>query len=346
MPDPELRHGAIYVQVLARDLLEQGYSEAQIFDGTGFRPDILGQKKPFALFDDIAGFYEHAAKLTGNDSLGFERGIKREMRRTGLICYVGLSAPTVRDFIQNIARYRRVFSDAVEIQTARLDQDGVLSWHFAVPSRIVRRQYVEFGASGLLSAMRRAANRNFSPSLVTFRHSRKTNLHGFERYFSCPVEFGAAENAFHFRREDLNLPLMTADNELYQVLVESCESVIGHKSRNVAPIIVDVERAIAERLATGEASQDSVARALGMSPRTLARRLSDENTTFFKTLEELRVSLAMSYLKDSDLVLAEIAFLLGYAGQSSFNDAFKRWTGRTPGQFRAEDAPNSHSSIP
>lgn len=329
------QHGAVFVQTLANDLLAAGFTQQQVFAGTGFGPDLIEQEKPFAPFDDIAGFFEHAASLSGNGVLGFERGARREMRRTGLISYVGLSSPTVRDFIKNIARYRRVFSDAVEVDIEQLESHGILRWYFAVPSTVRRRQYVEFGASGLLYAMRRAANREFCPRLVTFHHARNTQHDVFERFFGCSVRFGEKQNAYHFRKEDLDLPLMTADNELFKVLQEYCEVVLRDKSRNSPPIVVDVERAIADRLASGEASQEEIARVLGMSPRTLSRRLAEENTTFFKTLEQLRQALATSYLRDSDFVLAEIAFLLGYSGLSSFNDAFKRWTGQTPGQFRS-----------
>lgn len=332
--DSTPKHGAVFVQVLARDLLEQGFSEQKVFGGTGFGPSLLQKDKPFAPFDDIAGFFEHAADLTGDDTLGFLRGAKREMRRTGLISYVGLSSPTVSDFIQNVTRYRQVFSDAVEIDIGRLERDGILRWHFSVPTMVRRRQYVEFGASGLLHAMRQAANRNFCPKLVTLRHLRNTNVDVLERFFGCEVQFGAAHNAYYFHQKDLELPLMTADNQLYSVLTDYCEAILQDKSRNLPPIVVKVERAIADRLAKGEAHQEAVAVALGMSSRTLARRLADENTTFFKTLEELRSSLAVSYLKDSNLVLAEIAYLLGYSALSSFNEAFKRWTGQTPGQFR------------
>lgn len=328
------KHGAVFVQVLAKDLLEQGFSEEKVFGGTGFDTRLLEHDKPFAPFDDIAGFFEHAADLTGNDTLGFVRGAKREMRRTGLISYVGLSSPTVLDFIKNVTRYRQVFSDAVEIDISNLDRDGIMRWQFSVPSMVRRRQYVEFGASGLLHAMRQAANRNFCPKLVTLRHLRNTNVDVLERFFGCEVQFGAAHNAYHFHKTDLELPLVTADNELYSVLTEYCETILQDKSRNLPPIVIKVERAIADRLAKGEAHQEAVALALGMSSRTLARRLADENTTFFKTLEELRSSLAVSYLKDSNLVLAEIAYLLGYSALSSFNEAFKRWTGQTPGQFR------------
>lgn len=335
MKKPGPLHGAVWVQTLSRHLLELGYGEREVFGRTEFGPEVLDQEKPVAPFDHIAQFFEHASRLTGDDAIGFVRGSRREMRRIGLLCYVGLSAPTIEDFIRNVARYRRVFSDAVEVGTERLASDGMLSWYFVVPTRVRRRQFVEFGASGLIYTMRQAANRDFCPRLVTFRHARKTNIAVFERFFGCRVEFGAPDNAYFFDKADLALPLMTADNNLYQVLNEFCDRVLSEKSRNQPPILVRVERAIADRLASGEANQETVARALGMSARTLARRLADEETTFFRTLEGLRESLAASYLTESDFSLAEIAYLLGYAGLGSFNDAFKRWKNVTPGQYRA-----------
>lgn len=328
-------HGAVYAQELARYLLEQGFSEEQVFDGTGFGPKFLALEKPVAEFDHIAKFYEHAADLTGDDALGFQRGQKRDMRRAGLITYIGLSAPTVRDLIVNTARYRRVFSDAVEIDAAALDQSGRIGWYFNAPSSVTRRQFVEFGASGVLYGMRQCANRQFGPELVTFRHPRNSSLPEFERFFGCEVRFGAAANCMQFCQGDLDLPLLTADDELYRVLKTCCEGTLKSKARGVSDLILDVDRTIAERLGSGQANQDNVARALGMSSRTLSRRLADEGTTYFRVLEELRKSLAVSYLRDSDLSLAETSYLLGYAGLGSFNDAFKRWTGQTPGQFRS-----------
>lgn len=328
------QHGAIFVKTLAQDLLDQGYSEQEVFHGTGLDPSLLSVDKPFAGFDRVAAFFEHAADLTDNDVLGFVRGQKREMRRAGLIFYVGLSSPTVLDSIKNIARYRRVFSDAVEMDHQKLETEGVLKWHFSVPTSLKRRQFVEFSASGLLFDLRQCANRRFCPELVTFRHARNSNIAEFERFFGCGVEFGAPENTFRFRPADLALPLMTADDELYAILQKCCEDSLKVKSRNMPAVISDVERQIADRLAAGEANQESVAKSLGMSPRTLSRRLAQEDTTFFRVMEGLRRSLATSYLRDSNLVLAEIAYLLGYAGLSSFNDAFKRWTGQTPGQYR------------
>ncbi|WP_424985299.1 AraC family transcriptional regulator ligand-binding domain-containing protein [Microbulbifer sp. S227A] len=335
MPAQQYRHGAVYARSLAEYLLDQGYDRGRVFAGTAFGADLLAQDKPFAEFPDIAEFFEHAARLTGNDLLGFEQGIRRDMRRTGLLSYVGLSSPTVRDFIKNFARYRRVFTDVVELDETRLEQSGVLSWYFRVPARVDRRQLVEFGATGILSGLEKAACQKLRLRRVCFRHLRKTHIDVIERYLGCRVEFGARNNAFFFEPATLDLPLATADHELYAILRQYAEEVLERDRANGSPLIVDVERAITARLAAGEARQDVVARDLGLSSRTLARRLAQEDTTYFRTLSDLRQSLAVSYLRNSDLGLGEIAYLLGYSNLSSFADAFKRWVGMSPGRFRA-----------
>lgn len=327
-------HGAIYVKILAEELRGQGYTEQQIFVGSGLSAKSFEDRRPSAPFGKVAAFMENAAKLTNNDILGLQQGIKRDFHLSGLISYVGTASPTALDALKNIARYRRVFSDAIELNVDTLRKNGRLVWYFKVPSAIKRRQHVEFSAIGLLVSLRQGTNRDLCPEVVTFRHSRNTNLAAFARAFGCKVLFNQRENCLQFKAADLELPFVTADNELYAVLTEYCEIVLQEKSRNVSDLLVQVERAIADQLTTGEATQDHIAKALGMSSRTLSRRLAKEETTFFKTVEGLRRSLAECYLSNSDLVLAEIAFLLGYSGLSSFNDAFKRWTGKTPGQYR------------
>ncbi|MFV0513653.1 MAG: AraC family transcriptional regulator [Jhaorihella sp.] len=329
-----LLHGAVYAQVLAQELLQEGYSEHQVFHGSGIGPEILGQEKPVADFARVAAFFEHAAILTGNDLLGFQRGQQRDLRRSGLICYVGLASPTLHDFIVNFARYRRVFSDAIEADLEPLRREGRLPWYYNLPHSVDRRQHVEFAASGLIQAMRSNTGRRFCLERVTFRHTRSTRIAEFEQFFGCEVRFGTGENSFRFRAGDLNLPLMTADHELYSVLREFCEETLKRKARRGSTLIAEVERAITRRLAAGGATQDQVARDMGMSARTLSRRLAREDTTFFAVLDDLRKSLAKGYLRNSDLNLAETAYLLGYSGLGSFSGAFRRWTGQSPGQFR------------
>ncbi|WP_121067653.1 AraC family transcriptional regulator [Chachezhania antarctica] len=336
MPGTTPHHGAMLIQGFVRDLIDHGYSQKQIFDGSGVSPRIMTDEKPSLPFEQIASFFEHAAELTDNDLVGFERGAARELRRAGLICYVGTSSPTLADALRNVARYQRVFSDALEFDTSQMTSKNIVSWQYRVETRVQRRQYVEFSASGMMAVLRKATQRPFVPEFIHFKHARNTHTDVIEKFFGCKVSYARPMNQIGFRPHDLDLPLPAADDGLHTVLKDYCEDVLGRKNRNAPDIVIDVERAIVDRLASGEATQEEVGRALGMSARTLARRLAAEGTTFFGTVEELRHTLAVNYLKNSDIVLAEIAYLLGYSGMSSFNDAFKRWTGQTPGQFRKQ----------
>ena len=96
-----------------------------------------------------------------------------------------------------------------------------------------------------------------------------------------------------------------------------------------------VENAISSLLPHGRVVVDQVARSLGMSKRSLARRLSDEGLNFTEVLQQLRRDLAVRYLNDPKLQISEIAWLLGFNEVSAFTHAFKRWTGKTPSRMRA-----------
>jgi AraC-like DNA-binding protein len=97
-----------------------------------------------------------------------------------------------------------------------------------------------------------------------------------------------------------------------------------------------VENEVQRLLPHGKAQREEVAKAVRMSTRTLSRRLAGEGTGFEEILDELRRSLAHQYIKEPGLSLSQISWLLGYEGATSFNHAFKRWTGRSPSEVRAE----------
>ena len=128
------------------DLARDGIPPKQRLAGLSLKTEDLRQEGATVPFDKLATLFERAADLTGDDLIGFNRGIRRRFQRIGALAYVGLSAPTMRDMIKNIARYSQVFSDAVIINVDELDETGTLRWHFDIPVSIKRRQYLEFGA--------------------------------------------------------------------------------------------------------------------------------------------------------------------------------------------------------
>ena len=130
------------------------------------------------------------------------------------------------------------------------------------------------------------------------------------------------------------LPLIHADPYLYNLLLKYCEAAPTDRRGNVSQLRTRVENAISSLLPHGRVVVDDLARSLGMSKRTLARRLSDEGLNFTEVLQQLRRDLAIRYLDDPKLHISKIAWLLGFSEVSAFTHAFKRWTGKTPSQMR------------
>ena len=129
-------------------------------------------------------------------------------------------------------------------------------------------------------------------------------------------------------------PLLTADPTLLEALEPFCD--VGAKARRTASntLRAAVEKEVEKLLPHGKAQRRTVAKALVMSTRTLSRRLAVQDTTYEEVVDQLRCSLALQYLKDPGMSLSQIAWQLGYEQSSSFNHAFRRWTGRSPSEVR------------
>jgi AraC-like DNA-binding protein len=123
---------------------------------------------------------------------------------------------------------------------------------------------------------------------------------------------------------------------LNALLTRYCDEALAHRRDGLVPLRLEVENAIAPLLPHGKARAHEIARRLGLSHRTLARRLAGEGLSFSQILDELKVDLATRYLAEG-LSVSRIAWLLGYREVSAFTHAFKRWTGKSPRQSRRHD---------
>jgi AraC-like DNA-binding protein len=171
------------------------------------------------------------------------------------------------------------------------------------------------------------------PICVRMIHYRAQRTE-FSEYFGDNIEFGATTDEIIFSDRIMQLPIVSADPYLNEMLIGYCEDAISHRKKR-GSFQSTVENAIVPLLPHGKASAGEIARHLRLSPRTFARRLSLEGLTFSELLEGLRSDLAKRYLADRDLAISQVAWLLGYREVSSFSHAFKRWTGKTPRAARS-----------
>ena len=151
------------------------------------------------------------------------------------------------------------------------------------------------------------------------------------RFVGTGVEFGAATDEFTLNANARELPLIHADPYLNNLVLKYCEAALTGRRSNVSQLRTRVENTISSLLPHGKVVVDDVARSLGMTNRTLARKLSDEGSNFTEVLQQLRRDLADRYLHDPKLHISKIAWLLGFNDVSAFTHAFKR---KTPSQMR------------
>ena len=200
-------------------------------------------------------------------------------------------------------------------------------------ARHTDRHQVEFWARTLVRLCQTLTGTSIKPIRVTFAHPRCGASGELDAFFGCEVAFASEHDDVVFARGASQLRLVHADPYLNQVMIRSCDQVLSHQARLASSIRVRVENTLAPLLPHGTARAGEVARALGMSERTLARRLAEEGVTFLAVLDDMRKELALHYLADASLSISRIAWLLGYQEVSGFTHAFRRWTGQAPTQI-------------
>jgi AraC-like DNA-binding protein len=325
------RIDAVWVRAAAAELGRRGVPAASVFAAAGLRPDLVAAPRARIPYRAYAAFLEAAAEVGRDPLFGFKLGGAVDTREAGLIAYVCLNARDIGAALRNLERYITVFNEAMRVRlTAEPDQ---LALEMRLVDRGQHRQAIEFGLALAAQAIRKLSG-GAAPIDVIVAHSRRGGAGEFRRMLGCPVEFGRGRTVMRFDPQLAARQVPTADDRLLAVLVEHCQSILAARRPTTADLRRQVEQEILARLQGGGAKIEQIAEALGMSPRTLVRRLAAEGTGFGAILRELQKDLAIGYLGDSALGLAEIAFLVGYADASAFSHAFRRWTGRQPGAFR------------
>lgn len=305
-------------------LQRAGLSEREVESGR--RISAIGQSK----------LLEYAAEALGDNAFGLHLAQQTNPREARLLFYVTSAATNVGDTVALYARYCRIVNEAMDVKLAP-DQDGVIvEFNFVGLPRHHAFQSIEFTLAVTLKGLRELVGRRIRPMKVAFAHARNTHTREFERFFGCSVEFGAAFDQVSMSNETLALPLVTGDPHLLETLRSLCDEAASERHTPTETLRASVENEVQKLLPNGPADRGAVAKALCMSERTLSRKLADEGVTYAQVVDQLRRSLALQYVKERSLSLSQIAWLLGYEGSTSFNHAFRRWTGKAPSTARRE----------
>lgn len=331
------RAGAIAGAVLLRlvDLVaRRGHDADALCRAAGLRPGALREphaRVPYGVVDRLC---ERAVALLGDADLGLQLAqtlAPAVPDDPGALML--MASPTLRGAFERMVRHQRYWGDGP--RSALVAAPGGLTVRYALPGArgALRRHADECALAEFVVGARAMSGRDLSPRAVSFRHEEPADARAHRALFRCPIAFGAAHAGVTFDDDDLDRPLPHA-SEVYRAVFEAqVERAIAALPRDES-LSAAVRAVVAPALAGGRWSLDQTARALGVSARTMQRRLREEGATFAEVVDGVRREAAARYL-DEGASLAEVAARLGYAEPSAFHHAYKRWTGTTPEQARA-----------
>ena len=303
----------------------------------GLTPELIADPDERLSVRSQVRLLEEAAIALKDDRIGFTLAREFDLREIGLIYYVMASSQTLGEGLKRLARYSRVTNEAL-VFGYREGNSVTISLSYSGVPRHSDRHQIEFCMFAVLRICRALTGQNLVPKHFSVAHHRSEGISEMARFVGTRVEFGADADEFDLNADARGLPLIHADSYLNGLLLKSCEATLADRKGETSQLRTRVENAISSLLPHGRVLAEDVARALGMSERTLVRRLSDEGLSFTEILQQLRRDLAVRYLTDRKLHVSKIAWLLGFQEVSAFTHAFKRWTGKTPSKMRTAGA--------
>ena len=247
------------------------------------------------------------------------------------------SSTTLRAFCQRLQRYFAYVNTGDQLS---FDDAGELAYQQLIPPDVADRPgevllHESAWAATWVRLIRMVYRPDYALSKVKLAFPAPVGYtDGFEEFFACPIEYDADRTALCIAEEDLDLPLPGGNAEL----ARHSECRVFNYLRTFTDIdTVNAARmALFELLPRGQFSLSSLAESLEMQEQDLSVALKSSNTSYQQLLGDTRRELAEEYILRSDLTVNEIAYMLGFSDCSNFARSFRRWTGKSPTDFRDE----------
>ena len=323
---------------MAKVLRIVGADPSPLFIESNLEEAALQDPEARVPLDVAMSFWERAASLGADPLFGLTIA---DHAKEGfpILRYALANSQTIEECFGRWSRFYRLMTDAWT-QSLEGPDEAIMCcrWRSKVP--IVVEDWM---VGQWLSLGRLLSGTEWTPRRVVLTHTGSAHHERYERWFGARVDFGGAESSIHLEERVLQLPIVGADPALASLLDRHINDVLARLPK-ASSFAERVRESMARQLDGGDPSARAIAQALGMSERTLLRRLKDEGTSPRQELETLRRQLAQRYLCDPSLTITEVAFLLGYAEAAPFHRAFKRWMGKTPMEFRRAQSPKESST--
>lgn len=318
---------------IAADLRRRGLAVEPLLREVGLRRADIADPENRVPYQALLRLIECAAAVTGDANYGLQLGALRDQHDGGLLGFVMLNSATLLDAMANLQRYYRVIGEGEDFEIEGAGPTLTLRFRETDPAMRGLRHNSDYIAAMLVRACRDMTRKNVAPIRARFIHRRPKVAVAYAAHLGCPVEFAAEWDSLVFDAETMRLPVIGADRRLLSVLEDSCRRLLG-PTRLRPDLLHDVRMVLLDGIGKHRLCLKTVAEALKLSPKSLERRLRARHTSFSRLADGLRGELSRQWLRDTDMTLDQIAYLVGYSATAAWLRAFRRWTGTTPTHFR------------
>jgi AraC-like DNA-binding protein len=287
---------------------------------------------PVKRFFDV---YKLAVERSGRPDLGLYVGRVMYVDGTNLQLYMSTICSTFREYLNLVPSILKMQGDIGEVVIKPADEYIRLEWHPLQRGTAVERYLSDAILTSSMHIVNAICVDPISVKRACFSYPTPNDTQMLEQTFAAPLSFSAVVSCLYLDRAALDAPMIKLARERHGLHSGQLKDLFTDDN-NRDPFKARVRQAMLRALPTDELSIDSLAKGMGVSRRTLQRRLTERGTHYMEVLAELRSDLSTRYLADERLGITEIAFMLGYSDQASFSTAFKSWHGMSPSDFRKQ----------
>ena len=311
-----------------------GVNKTHILNSACIDSRLLNSPDNRLTLEEVNRIYLAAATVTKNENIGLIQGERLSKSFSNILGYILMNCSDLGDAAKKYTKYEKIV-DETSISEIKIDGDSVILSITNVEKLKGNRQLSDFKVSGMLLYIQILSNKRITLKEVYFDHCKPKDISEYQRVFNCPVFFEKPMNALVFDKKLLQLPVVEPNMELLTLFEGIAQDTLEmmKKSETYTKKVVNI---IVKEINGEIPSIDTVAKHLAMSVRSLQGYLKMEGTSYIQLLNNVRKDLAINYLKKKNTSIAEIAYVLGFSETSAFNRAFKKWTSRTPCEFRTE----------
>jgi len=322
--------------LLGQTLRSLGHDPDPLFVKAGIAPEDVGNPTKRILTSRMQALWRLALDVTGNPALGLV--VARQFQPAvlhglGLAC---LASDTLHDVLLRLVRYSRIMNELLDFQLEESTEtiDLLVKVPDSGPDFV--HASMDLGMAAFLRMCQITAGKDILPMQTWLQRPTPVDTAAYEEVFGPDIVFEAASNRLCLDKPVALAPLATAHPELARLNDQTVIDYLARQDRN--NITMQVRSRIIEQLPEGRPSQGEIAVKLNTSLRSLQRKLHQQETSFKELLNDTQRELALSYIRDSNRSIGEITYLLGVSEPSNFTRAFKRWTGKSPGEYRDSTA--------